>query len=60
MTKKRTPVNKLAKKPTPVPRPSMSILDAGFQYTNSSSTNVTMTWMRHGWVPPSLARGEKA
>jgi len=58
MTKKRTPVNELAKKPTPAPRPS--VLDAEFQYTNAGNTNVTMTWMRHGWVPPSLNRGEKA
>ena len=33
-----------------------SILDKDFDYTNSSSTDVTNTWRKFGWVPKAEAK----
>ena len=33
--------------------PTKPITDPGFQYRNAASTDVTLTWRKYGWVPPS-------
>ena len=33
----------------------MRLLDAGFKYTPSSSTNIVATWKRHGYKPTTDA-----
>jgi len=33
------------------PKPSLSILDPAFKYTDSANTSVARTWARFGWKP---------
>ena len=32
-------------------KPSIKLLDARFDYTPSTKTDVTKTWRKHGWKP---------
>jgi Xaa-Pro aminopeptidase len=36
--------------------PRARLLDLNFQYDHSTKTDVTRTWLRFGWTPPSRER----
>jgi hypothetical protein len=36
--------------------PALPLTDPKFQYRNAASTDVTITWRKFGWVPPSEQR----
>lgn len=31
--------------------PKQGLLDPKFEYRNSASTDITITWRKHGWLP---------
>jgi len=43
----------------PVPR-SASLSDSRFVYVPSDKTDITQTWRRAGWVPPSEQKKPKS
>ena len=45
---------KLVKKERITAAPKIpSIFDKDFKYVKSEHTDVTQTWRKHGWIPPS-------
>ena len=57
MSKQNLKVVDKRSKPKTEYRPT-SILDPKFEYTSAAATDVTRTWKRFGWTPPSEAKSE--
>lgn len=41
-------------------QPTQPITSPQFEYRNKDHTDVTITWRKFGWVPPSAQKGAKA
>lgn len=41
-------------------QPTQPITSPQFEYRNSAQTDVTITWRKFGWQPPSVQKGGKA